>query len=189
MFTGGFSPSTYCQQFKGLSVHTLCVCVLEAEGECVWRGQYRHPTAVKKTNTRYIRNLKSTLIIAECDACQASCQSKCWRCTPHRVVSLKHTFVYMSIWNFLLCHSLLHPQLQDTQQFIVHALSSHPCQAEMTKTGVEFYYDRVPRGMEVHVHLIIEQLLPRVRVSIWNQASPLISWTFKKRFGAENEPM
>lgn len=25
MFTGGFSPSTYCQQFKGLSAPTLCI--------------------------------------------------------------------------------------------------------------------------------------------------------------------
>lgn len=42
MFTGGFSPSTYCQQFKGLSAPTLCICVFEGESESererVWRG-------------------------------------------------------------------------------------------------------------------------------------------------------
>lgn len=139
-----------------------------------------------KMNTGYIRNLKSTLIVAEHDACQNSCQNKCWRCTPHRVVSLKHTFVYMSIWNFLLCHSLLHPQLQDTQQFIVHAMSSHPCQAEMTKTGVEFYYDRVPRGMEVWVHLIISQttfaqsshvhLKPSININLLNLPKEIWCW-------------
>lgn len=58
MFTGGFSPSTYCQQFKGLSAPTLCICVFEAESERererVWRGLVVRgmERAVKRTENR-----------------------------------------------------------------------------------------------------------------------------------------
>lgn len=135
MFTGGFSPSTYCQQFKALSAATLYlgVCVpvhvhdwSQADNERFWRGRYGHG-AVEEIRWRVSKNLNAA-VVAECDACRPSCQNKCGLFMPQQTGLLKANILVLTLYIFVL--STQNPPLL----FYVQIIESLNCPVQLIQT-------------------------------------------------------
>lgn len=115
MFTGGFSPSTYCQQFKALSAAVLCMCAHVRT--CVCRGTGRQRAVLegslrtRSSGGNKMEGISENLnaaVVAECDACRPSCQNKCGLFMPQQTGLLKADIFMLTLYIFMSCLLKIH---------------------------------------------------------------------------------